>query len=105
MTFEDFAEAVCNIPDDIAEDHFRSQHTFITHRDQLTVNHIGKLENIEEEWAYICANINIDNKLENINVSSNSGTKRAYKDYYTDELRKKVAERYQKDIEMFGYDF
>jgi membrane carboxypeptidase/penicillin-binding protein len=69
------------------------------------VDRIGKLENIEEEWAYICANINIDNKLENINVSSNSGMKRAYKDYYTDEVREKVAERYQKDIEMFGYDF
>ena len=105
MTFEDFAQAVCNIPDEIAEDHFRSQHTFVTHRDKLIVDRVGKLENIEEEWAYLCANINIDNKLENINVSSNSGTKRAYKDYYTDELCDKVAERYQKDIEMFGYDF
>lgn len=105
MTFDDFAQAVCDIPDEIAEDHFRSQHTFVTHRDQLIVDHIGKLENIDEEWAYICANINIDNKLENINVSSKSGTKRTYKDYYSDELRDKVAQRYQKDIEMFGYDY
>ena len=105
MTFDDFAAAVCDIPDKIAEDHFRSQHPFVTHRGHLMVDRIGKLENIEEEWAYICANINIDNKLENINVSSNSGMKRAYKDYYTDEVREKVAERYQKDIEMFGYDF
>ena len=71
----------------------------------MIVNHIGKLENIDDEWAYICANINIDNKLENINVSSNSGTKRAYKDYYSDELRDQVAERYRKDIEMFEYDY
>lgn len=105
MTFDEFAEAVCNIPDDIAEDHFRSQHTFITHRGQLIVDHIGKLENIDQEWAYLCANINIDNKLENINVSSNSGTKRAYKDYYSDDLRDKVAQRYQKDIEMFEYEY
>ena len=72
---------------------------FILH-DKLIFN-----ENIEQEWAYICANVNIDNKLENINVSSNSGTKRTYKDYYTTELKNKVAVRYQKDIEMFGYDF
>jgi glycosyltransferase involved in cell wall biosynthesis len=102
MTFADFAAAVCDIPDEIAEDHFRSQHTFITHRGEVFVDRIGKLENIEEEWAYLCANINIDNELGNINVSSTSGT---YKDYYTDDLRAKVAERYQKDIEMFGYDF
>ena len=102
MSFADFTDAVCAIPDEFAEDHFRSQHTFVTHRGEVFVDHIGKLENIEEEWAYLCANVNIDNELGNINVSSNSG---AYKDYYTDELRDKVAERYQKDIETFGYDF
>ena len=71
----------------------------------MFVDRIGKLENIEEEWAWLCANINIQNELQNINVSSNSGTKRAYKDYYSDELRNKVAARYQKDIEMFEYEY
>jgi|TARA_Y100000996_G_scaffold391841_1_gene354127 glycosyltransferase involved in cell wall biosynthesis len=105
MDFTAFAEAVCGIPDALAEDHFRSQHTFITHRGQVFTNRIGKLEDIEQEWTYLCANMNIDNELQNINVSSNSGTKRTYKEYYSDELRDKVAQRYQKDIEMFGYDF
>ena len=105
MSFDEFAEVVCGIPDEFAEDHFRSQHTFIAHRGEVFVDRIGKLENIEEEWAWLCANINIQNELQNINVSSNSGTKRAYSDYYTDELRDKVAERYQKDIGMFGYEY
>lgn len=105
MTFEQFANVVCDIPDNIAEDHFRSQHTFVTHRGQVIVDHIGKLENIDNEWAYICANINIDNKLENINASSKPSAADAYKDYYSDELRDKVAERYRKDIELFEYEF
>ena len=102
MTFAEFAAVVCQIPDEISEDHFRSQYTFITHRGQVFVDRIGKLEDIDNEWAYLCANINIDNELGNINVSSNSG---AYQNYYTDELRDKVAERYQKDIELFDYEY
>ena len=102
MSFEAFAEGVCSIPDSLSEDHFRSQHTFISHRGQVFVDYIGKLENIEQEWAYLCANMNIDNELGNINVSSRSGT---YKDFYTDELRDKVAVRYSTDIDMFGYEY
>jgi len=102
MTFEQFAEAVCMIPDKFAEDHFRSQHTFISHRGKVFVDHIGKLENIEREWEYLCANINIKNELQNINVSSNSTS---YKDYYTDDLRDRVAIRYSKDIELLDYEY
>ena len=30
MSFDDFVQAVASIPDDRADEHFRSQHSFVT---------------------------------------------------------------------------
>jgi len=66
---------------------------------------IGKFENKEKDYAYVCNQIGLQNTkfpLWNANVSS---TNKHYTEYYDDETRQLVAEKFAKDIEYFGYEF
>jgi hypothetical protein len=69
---------------------------------RLLMDFVGKLENLDADWATICARIGIPHvALPRKNVS----VKRPYTDYYTPELRDRVAEHWAREIELFGYRF
>lgn len=69
---------------------------------QIIVKFIGKFENLEEDWEKICDSIGIEHrKLPHIN----KGERNHYREYYNDETRDIVAERFKKSIEMFEYEF
>lgn len=83
--------------------HFRPQCSFICGQDNRPlVDFIGYIENIEDAFSYICRRIGIERELlaENVNRE-----KRDYKTYYSDETRTRVADVYQEDIRLLGYDF
>ena len=65
---------------------------------------IGKLENFENDFSFVCQKIGVTEKpFFHLNQSS-----KRYKDYtlyYDKETRKIVAERYAEDINNFGYKF
>jgi len=66
---------------------------------------IGKFENKEQDYAYVCDQIGLQNTkfpLWDVNRSSRS---KHYTEYYDNETRELVAEKYAKDIEYFGYKF
>lgn len=63
---------------------------------------IGKFEQLEDGWKIICDKIGIKCKPLKVYKKQDYGD---YRDYYTNELREIVFDRFKKDFEVFGYVF
>ncbi len=70
---------------------------------KLLVEHVGRFENLEDDFTRICAAIGL--KAEPLPHRHASGKKRDYRSYYTDRSAEAVAIRFKRDIEAFGYEF
>ena len=103
MSFGDFADAVCRIPDERANRHFRSQYTFLMdRRGELLPQRIYHFERLAEDFNALAQELGLPQaKLPH----NKSGARRDYREYYDARLRDAVAERYARDIELFGYSF
>ena len=88
--------------------HFISQHKFLSmpHQKISLVDFVGYYENLEEDFEVIKDRLQLDAnvKLKHINKTSEE-KKLDYKNFYTEETRKIVQNVYQKDIDLFGYNF
>lgn len=66
------------------------------------VDYIGKTENLQDDFDYICECIGAPQQ----DIGwINKGNHKSYIEYYTDETREIVAQRYAEDIKMFDYEF
>jgi hypothetical protein len=70
-------------------------------RGNLIVDFIGYFERLDEDFAKVCAQLNVKAELPRANTSSH----RDYRTYYTPATRELVATHFQRDLELFGYDF
>lgn len=84
--------------------HFRPQHLFVClKRNQPGLNFVGRFENLESDFAFICRRLNLESKL--VEANRNASRERDYREYYTEETRQLVGEIYAEDVRTFGYSF
>ena len=105
MSFESFVHAVASIPDADADEHFRSQHPYLT--DDLggvAIDFVGRYENLQDDFRHVAETIGLPSQtvLPRLQVAASSVN---YTDYYTQETQRVVASRFCEDIERFAYQF
>ena len=102
MSFNEFVSAVANIPDEYANKHFRSQYTFLYNaRGKLLVDYIGHLETFDADFQHVARRVGLSGEIPQDRPRPK---RRSYKDYYDKDTWEIVAQRYQKDIEILGYE-
>jgi len=70
---------------------------------EIAVDYIMKLEDIKKDWGQLFKKIN-QPYIKFPHITKGSG-KIDYKSFYTDELREIVANRFEKDLDYFGYSY
>lgn len=82
---------------------FQPQHTFVTDAEgRLLADRIGRVEDMQASYDAICDRIGIPTaSLGQVNTSRRG----SYRDYYDQALIDGVADFYQRDLELFGYEF
>ncbi len=104
MSFADFCDVVCHMPDTEVERHLRSQASFLVRNQQMIVPFVGRMERMAEDWAHVMQQAGLHYKLPHIHRTKHAH--QHYSGYYTtDRLIDLVADRYADDIRYFKYDF
>ena len=68
----------------------------------IGVDFIGRYETFEDDYASVCAHMNIDPPC---NKQVNASRHDHYSTYYDDYTRELVSRKFALDINMFGYSF
>lgn len=101
MTFEEFVHAVCAIPDERSDKHFRSQHHYLFSGGDKLVHFIGKFESLNNEWRALMEQIPLGEPLP---IERSSGAGGGMENLPLSKAgRRQLLDRYRKDAELLGY--
>ena len=105
MKFEEFVNRI-NYSSDACVHPSRHKNQldwFTVDNGKVMVEFIGKFENLESDWQKICEKLSINITL--LHIRQNPNNQRSYTDYYTDETKEIIGEKFRVDIEYFNYTF
>ncbi len=104
MSFNDFVRAVAVIPDEEADEHFRSQVDYITNaKGVVAIDFVGRYEQLDQDFASVVRQINLPNDTTLPRLQAAKPVN--YRSYYTPETEALVATRYARDIQVLNYRF
>ena len=95
LTFKEFCKFIC-IKDN---HHWQTQLSYV---EGHKLDFVGRVENFKEDFNIVCDKAGIPRQEP---PRKNKSWHKHYTEYYDDETRKIVEEKYAKDIEYFGYEF
>lgn len=104
MPFERFVEVVSDVSDLEADGHFRSQHTFVSNGSgEIVLDFVGRFETLTADFDRVCTTLGIAAPVLPHVQATGPGAR--YEDYYTVKTRELVEDRFDADINLFGYKF
>jgi hypothetical protein len=75
---------------------------WISDRDEIIVDFVGRYENLKEDWSKVCRTL----QLPALPLGrENQVVRQDYRIFYDDESRELVANRFARTIELFDYRF
>lgn len=75
---------------------------FVDPHGNILVDFIGKYENLSEDWAHVARKIGVPEELPHVNANPD---RKHYTEYYTDQTKQIIGDRFRVDIEHFEYEF
>lgn len=85
--------------------HFVPQYKFVCEPGGQTpkVDFVGYFERLDDDFAYVRQRLGLHSSLQHLNKTS--GSKKDFREFYSEATREIVADVYREDIRLFGYNF
>ncbi|WP_052746067.1 sulfotransferase family 2 domain-containing protein [Sulfurovum lithotrophicum] len=106
---EDFTHFIQNLQNEVFREkvlkwtHFIPQYKYVCdQKGEIIVDYIGKFETLHNDFSHVADTLGIPVHLSHQNKTSN---KKDYRTLYTEDMQETVYRLYQKDFELFDYDF
>lgn len=105
FTFNEFVEKLQHL--EKKHPHYDEQWSFLIDKQgRFCMDYVARTENLENDFMKICQKLKIAySKIPHANKGEGGSYVQCYTEYYDEETKQIVAEKYAKDIEYFNYEF